>query len=259
MKRKRLFWLLFWLVVVILIIFVLAPILAKAANVFEWREVGRAPLMPEIKDQLSLQEKFSSHKEEILEGIRLAEPAWDSDAVFVLLETAVRGGRTEEMSFAPGQKFSWMVFRPKGKVGIVREVQWVGKENLEGFQVSVLYDGKELKFYIPKECGNLTLLEGRALPAPQAEVPSPPRVEPIPPIKLEVEPPSPIRLTLEIESPPPIILRREREEKVETRKRRWWIPVVVGAATGAVASYFIFRDRREATPPTIGPPTVITK
>ena len=165
---------------------------------FKWSQLGRAPLMEGIDDRLSFQEKFSSHQEEIIGGLKFAEPSWGVNTVFSLLNEAIRSDRVMETSFAPGQKFLWMIFKPKGKIGVVKDVEWAGKEKLDGFLVSLVYRDNEIKFFIPKKCGNLALMEKRALPVPKVEVPPPPVEYPAAKMALPVP---------EIEAPPdPIVV-----------------------------------------------------
>jgi hypothetical protein len=179
MKKKG------WFVLIFLLVFV------GSVEAFKWSELGRAPLMPAIEDKISLQEKFSSYRGDILEGLRMAEPTWNGSEIFQSLETAIRSDRAvTETFFGLGQRFEWMIFRPQGRVGIVRNVEWAGKENLEGFLIAVAYKNERLKFFIAKRCGNLALVEKKpAPPPPKAETPPPPRVQAppsAPPLKAEI-------------------------------------------------------------------------
>lgn len=158
---------------------------------YKWSQLGRAPLMPSIEDRISLQGNFSSYRTDIIEGLRLAEPSWGSNEVFESLEEAIRSDRVAETAFSSGQSFLWMIFKPRDKVGVVKNVGWAGKEQLEGFLVSCTYRNEEIKFFIAKKCGNLALLEKKLLPVKTEVFP---KYEPCP------SPPAPTY----VYSPPPI-------------------------------------------------------
>jgi hypothetical protein len=151
----------------LLVLLVLVGSVGSVGSVeaFKWSELGRAPLMTDVQDKISLQEKFSSYRGDILEGLRMAEPTWNASEIFQSLEIAIRCDRTvTETFFGLGQRFEWMIFRPQGRVGIVRNVEWAGKGNLEGFLIAVAYKNEEIKFFIAKRCGNLALIEKTITP-----------------------------------------------------------------------------------------------
>jgi hypothetical protein len=144
--------------------------------------------MPEVEDKISLQEQFSLYKIEIIDGLKMAEPDWDASRVFKLSESSIRSDiNVEEVAFSRGQKFFWMIFKGKKGISVLRDVEWTGKEPLLGFLYSCIYEGLEIKFFLPKKCGNIALLEKKVLPRPKVEVPQPP-----PPPRY-VEPPPPPR------------------------------------------------------------------
>ncbi len=203
MKKKGLIWLTTFLFVICV------SSLAEAS--YKWSQLGRAPIMPSVIDKIELQEKFSSCRGDILEGLRMAEPTWNASEIFQSLETAIRSDRgVTETSFAFGQKFEWMIFKPRGRVGIVRDVEWSGKESLEGFLITCVCRDSELKFFLAKKCGNIALLEKKILPQPRVEMPPPlPKVEvpqPPPPRYAEpasLPPPPPPREYVYVYPPPP--------------------------------------------------------
>jgi hypothetical protein len=160
--------------------------------------------MPAIEDKISLQEKFSSYQGDILEGLRMAEPTWNASEIFQSLETAIRSDRAvTETFFSLGQRFEWMIFRPQGRVGIVRNVEWAGKGNLEGFLIAIAYKNEEIKFFIAKRCGNLALVEKKpAPPPPKVEAPPPPKAETPPPPPPEYQP----RVYVDVCPPPPPVI-----------------------------------------------------
>lgn len=56
-----------------------------------------------------------------------------------------------------GDKLMWMLFRSRGKVKIVHDIEWAGKAPLEVFAFRVMKDYKQYEFVMPKPCGNISL------------------------------------------------------------------------------------------------------
>ncbi|MDI6603180.1 MAG: hypothetical protein QME57_03650 [Patescibacteria group bacterium] len=139
----------------LMVVLFVTPCLAET---FKWSQLGRAPLMGDVRDKLSLQEEITVNKEQIIEGLKLAEPTWNAQQVYNYLEEQSRNDTlVKEESFPPGKKFIWMIFKPAGKVGVVRNVQWCGQQNLKGFIIPCLYQGMLLDFFVPQRCGNICL------------------------------------------------------------------------------------------------------
>ena len=66
-------------------------------------------------------------------------------------------GVFEEVSLAPGEKLMWMLYRVRGKVKVLEDVEWGGEEPLEAFSFKVIKDGRCFEFIMPKPCGNISL------------------------------------------------------------------------------------------------------
>ncbi len=63
-----------------------------------------------------------------------------------------------EKSIPVGTVFPWMLFRSKGKVQVVKEVEWAGKAPLDVYSFTVTKDFKNYEFVMPRPCGNVALL-----------------------------------------------------------------------------------------------------
>lgn len=63
----------------------------------------------------------------------------------------------EDRTLPVGATFQWMLFRSRGKVKIVENVEWAGKAALEVFVFKVKKDFKHYEFIMPKPCGNIAL------------------------------------------------------------------------------------------------------
>jgi hypothetical protein len=142
------------------------------------RELGRAPLMGVVKDRFELLEKIQEHREDITAILRMAgltEPSKIADSI----EKAVRLDKgIEETSLARGTEIIWMGWKSaRAGLQLLRNKFWDGSRSMEGFLISVIYENREIKFFIPKECGNLSFLGMKNLPVPppQSETaPAPP-------------------------------------------------------------------------------------
>jgi hypothetical protein len=80
----------------------------------------------------------------------------------------LRTANFQEKTLAVGDKLMWMLFRSKGKVKIIRDVEWAGKAPLEVFSFNVKQDSKNYEFLMPKPCGNISLYKITELARPEA-------------------------------------------------------------------------------------------
>jgi hypothetical protein len=164
-----------------LIMVALALVFAAPAYAFNWQHVGRAPLMTQgINDELQLQGAMEQYSAEVSQAMALGGVPGDPYMVAVQFKRAVREGRIQRGTFTRGQ---WMVYKPGGRITVVRDVVWSGQGPLEGFYVSVPLRGQELIFFVPRGCGNLALVEVRQapIPPPQQVYQTPPQEMPPPP------------------------------------------------------------------------------
>lgn len=63
----------------------------------------------------------------------------------------------EEAELPVGDKLMWMLFRSRGKVKVVMDIEWAGKKPLEVFLFHVTKDYKKYEFVMPRPCGNIAL------------------------------------------------------------------------------------------------------
>jgi len=63
-----------------------------------------------------------------------------------------------EKSLPVGTIFPWMLFRSKGKVQVIKDVEWAGKAPLDVYSFTVTKDYKNYEFVMPRPCGNVALL-----------------------------------------------------------------------------------------------------
>ncbi|MFQ6083269.1 MAG: PKD domain-containing protein [Candidatus Aminicenantia bacterium] len=66
-------------------------------------------------------------------------------------------GTFEEATLPVGEKLMWMLYRVRGRVKVLEDVEWGGKEPLEAFSFKVIKEGRSYEFIMPKPCGNISL------------------------------------------------------------------------------------------------------
>jgi hypothetical protein len=70
----------------------------------------------------------------------------------------IRTGTFEDKEMAIGDKFMWMMFRSRGKVKVVKDLEWAGEAPLPVYSFVVSKNYKNYEFVMPKPCGNISLV-----------------------------------------------------------------------------------------------------
>jgi hypothetical protein len=104
----------------------------------------------------------------------------------------------DSIKVSPGETFKWMLFRKKGTgpVFVTKDVTWRGAGPLDAYRFYINSKGQRYEFVVLNSCGNISLKNISAIPAP---IPAPPEKAAAPP------PPPPIPATPEKAAalPPP--------------------------------------------------------
>lgn len=131
---------------------------------------------------------FSGMADQVLEVLRTSDPA------------VVR-----QVDFPVGGRLDWMAHRRRGKATILRMVQWGGTAPIKAFQFDVEANERIYTFIVPQPCGNLSLVNSRAVPPPPPPPPTPAAVAPPapPPPPPPPPPPAPVAVAPEPLPPPP--------------------------------------------------------
>jgi hypothetical protein len=77
--------------------------------------------------------------------------------IFLPFIEQIRGASFEEKMLPVGDKLMWMLFRSRGRVKAVEDIEWAGKEPLPVYSFTVKKDYKHYEFIMPKPCGNIAL------------------------------------------------------------------------------------------------------
>lgn len=150
MKQKRA------MISVILVLFLISSL--SIAETKKLEEIGRYTLV-RIKGDVPTEEVMKilldKYKGDIKYGFDLAGYG---DLYFPFLEQ-IENQSFEKATLPIGQKFMWMLFRSQGKVKVVEDLEWAGKEPLPVFVFNVVKDHKNYMFIMPRPCGNISLVK----------------------------------------------------------------------------------------------------
>lgn len=69
----------------------------------------------------------------------------------------IKAASFEEKELPIGDKLMWMLFRSQGRVKVVQDIEWAGKNALPVFSFKVVKGFKHYEFIMPKPCGNIAL------------------------------------------------------------------------------------------------------
>ena len=80
--------------------------------------------------------------------------------------------KVEFIKVAPGEQFSWMLFRKKtsSPVSVLKDVTWGGKASFDAYRFSIDKNGQRYEFIVPAICGNLSLRNISRIPEPVVPV-----------------------------------------------------------------------------------------
>ncbi len=80
--------------------------------------------------------------------------------------------KIEFIKVAPGEQFSWMLFRKKSTspVSVIKDVTWGGKASFNAYSFSIDKNGQRYEFIVPAICGNLSLRNISRIPEPVVPV-----------------------------------------------------------------------------------------
>jgi hypothetical protein len=117
---------------------------------------------------------------------------------------AMANGQVFETTFAPGDRLNWMLLRRAGKPDILHNVRWQGAQAFEAYRFTVQSSGMAYNFVVPKDCGNLSLVNSAPLTtAAPAPAPPPPPPPPPPAVQQPAPPPPPAPAPPPPPPPPP--------------------------------------------------------
>lgn len=140
------------LVIGLLIIFSLT----SYAETKKLRRIGRYTLV-RIKGEVPTAEVMKILVDKYTGDIKYGFDMAGYGDLFLPFIEQIKTASFEETELAVGDKLMWMLFRSRGRVKVVEDIEWAGKEPLPVFSFTVKKDYKHYEFIMPKPCGNISL------------------------------------------------------------------------------------------------------
>jgi hypothetical protein len=205
---------------VLVLVFGLVVSLAFAAeDTIKLRTLGRSPLTKPVLNAAIAKQVVKNHAEEIRK--------LENDGLFFALAEQLDQVNFENEIIPIGATMHWMLFgSKKGAVRSIKNVQWAGQESIQGFGFKIIHNKIIYSFFVPKTCGNISLVQIEKQPEKTVAPPPPPQPQ---------EKPKPVESQKPKEQPepeqpkvivPPAVM--ELPQPAPTKKHRPNIKVYAG-------------------------------
>jgi hypothetical protein len=132
--------------------------LSAFAETKKLEEIGRYTLV-RIKGEVPTAEVMKTLIDKYAGDIKYGFDLAGYGDLFLPFLDQIKQSAFEEKEIAIGEKFMWMLFRSRGKVKVVSDLEWAGKMPLPVFSFTVVKDYKHYEFIMPKPCGNIALVK----------------------------------------------------------------------------------------------------
>jgi len=140
------------LIVAVLVLFCLSTF----AETKKLKQIGRYTLV-RIKGEVPTEEVMKTLLDKYAGDIKYGFDQAGYGDLYLPFMDQLKTSTFEEKELAVGDTLMWMLFRSMGKVKIVEDVEWAGKEPLPVFSFMVKKNFKHYEFIMPKPCGNISL------------------------------------------------------------------------------------------------------
>ena len=128
------------------------------------KRLGDHPLYrPPLTSEADLRTMIEKRSEHLKTGFTKA----GSPEMFEEMMSQMPMAKVEKITIAPGDQFSWMMFRKNGTgpVTVAKDVTWGGAEGFEAYRFYINTSKDRYEFIVPAVCGNLSLKSVNPLPA----------------------------------------------------------------------------------------------
>ncbi|MFQ6037449.1 MAG: hypothetical protein ACE5LV_02415, partial [Candidatus Aminicenantales bacterium] len=119
-------------------------------------EIGRYTLV-RIKGEVPTAEVMKVLLERYTGDIKYGFDLAGYGDLFLPFIEQIKQAAFEEKDIAVGDTMMWMLFRSRGKVKVVHDLEWAGREPLPVFSFTVVKGFKHYEFIMPRPCGNISL------------------------------------------------------------------------------------------------------
>ncbi|MFC2169449.1 hypothetical protein ACFLRM_02635 [Acidobacteriota bacterium] len=130
-------------------------------------QIGRYTLV-RIKGQIPTEEVMKAVLDNYAGDIKYGFDLAGYGNLYLPFIEQMRAASFDEKELPVGTHFLWMLYRSGGKVKVVEDLEWAGKEPLPVFSFNVEKDLKLYEFIMPKPCGNISLLNVTEAAVPDA-------------------------------------------------------------------------------------------
>ncbi|MBN1222230.1 MAG: hypothetical protein JXB23_03205 [Candidatus Aminicenantes bacterium] len=122
------------------------------------KQIGRYTLV-RIKGEVPTGEVMKILVEQYAGDIKYGFDLAGYGDVFLPFLDQLKTASFEDAELPVGQEFMWMLFRSRGKVKLVEDLEWAGETPLPVYIFKVKKNFKHYTFIIPKPCGNVALIK----------------------------------------------------------------------------------------------------
>lgn len=130
-------------------------------DVVEIKTIGTNPLFKGgFTSAEHMRETFKKSPVELREAMELAGHGDLVEAFMVQFADA----EIESREIAIGEIMPWMAYRKRGKITLIQNAKWMGKQPLQVYAFSITAEGTRYHFIVPAKCGNLSFYESEELP-----------------------------------------------------------------------------------------------
>lgn len=157
----------------LLLLFGLFLVVACSSSAFAAVTLKRIGDHPFFCPPLTSEAEFRAMVDKNAEDIRLGFEQAGYGDLYPEFVAQFPNAKVETIQVAPGDHMDWMLFRRKGKgpVKTVKDVTWGGEAPFDAFSFAIDKDGQRYNFIVPYACGNLSLMNVGAVPAPVNQEP----------------------------------------------------------------------------------------
>lgn len=148
MKSKK-------IILLLIGVFILFSLVSNAETK-QLKKIGRYTLV-RIKGEIPTAEVMKTVLDKYTGDIKYGFDMAGYGDLFLPFIDQIKAASFEEKDLAIGDKMIWMLFRSRGKVKVVEDLEWAGQEPLPVFSFMVKRGYKHYEFIMPKPCGNIAL------------------------------------------------------------------------------------------------------
>ena len=143
-----------FLVIAVLILFSITSF----AETKKLKVIGRYPLI-RIQGQIPTAEVMKIILDKYTGDVKYGFDMAGYGELYIPFIEKLKTAEFSETTIPVGEKFLWMLFRSKGQVKMVADLEWAGEAPLPVFAFKLTKNYKHYTIVMPKPCGNISLLK----------------------------------------------------------------------------------------------------